>query len=193
MTVEAEPSPIPGCLLLHLFRHEDPRGGFQKLFERRAFAALGMDTDVAEAYWSTSHRGVVRGLHFQLPPHHHAKTVVAVAGTVHDVVLDLRTDSPAFGTHAAFTLDAAAGLAVHVPAGCAHGFQALTEGAGVAYLVSTEHAPDHDTGVRWDSAGIAWPLPPTVISDRDAGLPRLADFDSPFRLLRPGPDPEGPR
>jgi dTDP-4-dehydrorhamnose 3,5-epimerase len=169
-------------VVLHLFRRGDDRGHFLKLFERRAFAGLGLDPEVAEVFCSSSHRDVIRGLHFQLPPHAHAKTVVALSGRVHDVVVDLRTDSPAYGTPIGVDLDAEDGVGIHVPAGCAHGFQALTDDATLAYLVSTEHAPEHDTGIRWDSAGVAWPRPPSVVSERDAALPRLAAFDSPFRM-----------
>lgn len=181
--MHVEPSAIPGCARLDLFRAEDDRGGFVKLFERSTFAAAGLDPDVAEAFCSTSRRGVVRGLHFQLPPADHAKTVTVLSGRVLDVVVDLRTDSPTYGRHARFDLDEA-GAGVHIPVGCAHGFQALTDEATMVYLVSTEHSPEHDTGVRWDSAGIEWPLPPTVISDRDRALPPLAEFDSPFRLAQ---------
>jgi dTDP-4-dehydrorhamnose 3,5-epimerase len=183
--VRAEPSAIPGCARLHPFRAGDARGSFLKLFERSAFAELGFDTEVAEVFCSTSGLDVIRGLHFQLPPHAHAKTVVVLAGRVLDVVVDLRTDSPMFGRHVGFELDGSDGAAVHIPVGCAHGFQALTDGATMAYLVSTENAPDHDTGVRWDSAGIGWPRPPSVVSDRDAALPPLAELVSPFRLPAP--------
>jgi dTDP-4-dehydrorhamnose 3,5-epimerase len=183
--VRAEPSGITGCALLHLFRAGDARGTFLKLFERSTFAELGLDPEVVEVFCSTSHLGVVRGLHFQLPPHAHAKTVVPLAGAIHDVVVDLRVDAPTYGEHAAFELSADAGTALHVPVGCAHGFQALTQDAIVAYLVSTEHAPEHDTGIHWDSAGIRWPLPPAMVSERDAALPHLGEFDSPFRMPAP--------
>lgn len=180
--MQVEPSDIPGCVRLALFRADDARGAFVKLFERSTFTGAGLDGEVAEAFCSTSRRGVIRGLHLQLPPHAHAKTVAVLSGRVLDVVVDLRTDSPAFGQHATFELDARDGAGVHVPVGCAHGFQALTDDATMVYLVSTEHSPEHDTGIRWDSAAIDWPLPATVVSERDAGLPALADFDSPFRL-----------
>lgn len=180
--MKVEPSAIPGCARLDLFQAGDARGRFVKLFEHSTFVAAGLEPEVAEVYCSTSHKGVVRGLHFQLPPAHHAKTVTVLTGRVVDVVVDLRTDSPAYGQHAVFDLDGADGAGIHIPAGCAHGFQALTDEATMVYLVSTEHSPEHDTGIRWDSAGIDWPLPPTAISDRDLALPPLSEFDSPFRL-----------
>jgi len=184
--VQAEPTTIPGCARLDLFRADDDRGAFVKLYERSTFAALGLDPDVAEVFCSTSRRNVIRGLHFQLPPHEHAKTVTVLTGRVHDVVVDLRTDSPAFGRHEAFVLDAEGAGALHIPVGCAHGFQALTDDATMAYLVGTENSREHDTGIRWDSAGISWPHPPSAISARDRSLPALADFVSPFRLAVEG-------
>lgn len=178
--MQAEPTAIPGCTLMQLDRHHDERGDFVKAFHRSTYRAAGLDPHIAEFYWSTSRRGVIRGLHFQVPPHAHAKTVAILRGEIHDVVLDLRIQSPAFGQHVAFRLGEDAPGAVHVPLGCAHGFQALTDDALVAYLVGTEHHPGCDTGVRWDSAGIDWPLPDPVVSERDRALPAFAAFTSPF-------------
>jgi dTDP-4-dehydrorhamnose 3,5-epimerase len=180
--VKTEPTSIPGCRLIHLNRATDTRGDFVKLFQREVYEAAGMDPTIAEVYWSTSVRGVVRGLHFQTPPHAHAKTVTVVRGEVVDVVVDLRVGSPTFGEHESFDLSGTAPTAVHIPLGCAHGFQVTSDEAIVAYLVGTEHAPDHDTGVRWNSVGIDWPLAAPIVSARDSGFPTLAEFESPFRL-----------
>jgi dTDP-4-dehydrorhamnose 3,5-epimerase len=180
--VKAEPTAIPGCQLVRLDRPTDARGDFVKLFGREVYEAQGMDSNIAEVYWSTSGRGVVRGLHFQTPPHAHAKTVTVVRGAIVDVVVDLRVGSPMFGQHLTFELSGAEPAAVHIPLGCAHGFQAVSDEAIVEYLVGTEHAPDHDTGVRWDSAGIEWPVGDPIVSERDRGFPTLATFESPFRL-----------
>jgi dTDP-4-dehydrorhamnose 3,5-epimerase len=176
------PTAIPGCVLLPLRRHEDDRGDFVKVFRRDAFAALGLDPDVAEVYWSTSRRGVVRGLHFQVPPHEHAKTVTVLRGEVHDVVVDLRVGSPAYGEVAQTPLASSDPCALHIPIGCAHGFQVVSGEAVVAYLVGTEHAPSDDTGIRWDSVAADWPVADAIVSERDAAFPSLADFASPFRM-----------
>jgi dTDP-4-dehydrorhamnose 3,5-epimerase len=152
-----------------------------KVYQRSVAGAMGLDTTVAEFYYSRSSTGVIRGLHFQSPPHDHAKAVVCIVGSIFDVVVDLRFGSPTYAEHATFLLDAAAPSAVHVPAGCAHGFQALSNDALVGYLVSSEHEPSSDTGIRWDSAGIDWPLANPLVSSRDQSLPRLADLVSPFR------------
>jgi dTDP-4-dehydrorhamnose 3,5-epimerase len=179
--VRTEPTTIPGCVLVHLTRSRDDRGDFVKVFRRDVYETNGLDPQVSEFYWSTSRHGVVRGLHFQSPPHEHAKTVTVVSGSVHDVVLDLRAGSPTFGEHAAFTLSDAEPVAVHVPVGCAHGFQVTSAEATVAYLVSTEHAPEHDLGVRWDTARIDWPIDRPVLSPRDAAFPALSELETPFR------------
>jgi dTDP-4-dehydrorhamnose 3,5-epimerase len=171
---------IPGCAVLPLFHHHDDRGELVKVFQVEAARAAGDDPAIAELFWSRSHRGVVRGLHFQVPPDEHTKLVTIVAGTAHDVVLDLRVGSPAYGSHVAVELDAAAPVAIVVPPGCAHGFQATTAESVVLYATSTQHAPASDRGVRWDRAGIVWPIPVAVTSARDASFPALADFVSPF-------------
>jgi dTDP-4-dehydrorhamnose 3,5-epimerase len=165
---------------VHLRRHEDERGEFVKAFQRDLYASLGLDPTVAELYWSTSTHGVIRGLHFQTPPHEHAKTVTVVRGEIQDAVVDLRVGSPTEGRHVTVPLAADPPRAVHVPVGCAHGFQVTSADATVAYLVGSEHAPDHDAGVRWDSAGIAWTIPDPTVSPRDAAFPAVADFASPF-------------
>ncbi|MBM3674502.1 MAG: dTDP-4-keto-6-deoxy-D-glucose epimerase [Actinobacteria bacterium] len=180
MPVRAEPTAIPGCTLVHLDRHADARGDFVKGFAASAYAAMGCDPTVAEVYWSTSRRATIRGMHFQVPPHAHAKTVCVVRGSVHDVVIDLRVASPAFRRHVTVPLNAARPAALHVPLGCAHGFQALEDDTLVAYLVGTEHDPGADTGVRWDSIGVDWPLPDPIVSERDAAFVALDDFASPF-------------
>ena len=171
---------LPGVDLVDLTRHDDGRGWFLKIFEADGIAAAGGDPHVAEVFLSESHRGVVRGLHFQIPPHQHAKTVVCLAGCVLDVVVDLRRRSPTEAQVAQFHLDASAPARLHVPAGMAHGFQALLDGTVVAYVTSSGHAPEQDQGIRWDSVGVDWPLAPIVISERDRLFPPLGAFATPF-------------
>jgi len=172
---------IPGCLELQLPCAEDERGRLVKPFQRSVFADAGLPADFVEQFYSRSRAGVLRGLHFQTPPRGLAKLVTCVAGDAWDVVLDLRAGSPAYGRHVEVGLSAARANAILIPEGCAHGFLAGDD-AVLAYWVTAEHSPDHDAGVRWDSAGIPWPLDgaPTV-SARDAALPALSDFTTPFR------------
>ena len=179
--MRAEPTSIPGCAIIGLEPSEDGRGAFVKVYQRSVADAMGFRATVAEFYYSRSSRGVIRGLHFQRPPYDHAKIVVCIIGSIFDVVVDLRVGSPTYAAHATALLNGAAPSAVQVPGGCAHGFQALVDNTLVGYLVSTEHEPAYDTGVRWDSASITWPLPDPVVSSRDGSLPALSELVSPFR------------
>jgi dTDP-4-dehydrorhamnose 3,5-epimerase len=171
---------IPGCFELKLVIREDIRGRFVKVFQREDFLRHGMAADYAESYYSRSHRGVLRGLHFVLPPADQDKLVYCAQGEVFDAVVDLRRGSPAEGRHVGLTLSAEAANMVYVPKGCAHGFYVLSDEATLVYQVTTVYAPAHDAGIRWDSAGIPWPDSVPVLSERDRSFPTLAEFESPF-------------
>lgn len=173
-------TPIGGCYEIRPRVLADLRGAFIKTFHKDVFAERGLVTEFAEEYFTVSRKGVVRGLHFQTPPMDHVKLVYCVRGEVFDVVVDLRRGSPTYGRHETFSLSAERGNMVYIPRGMAHGFCALTEGATMMYKVTTVYSPDHDGGVLWDSAGIAWPDRDPIISDRDMGFAGLDKFDSPF-------------
>ncbi|MEO6468983.1 MAG: dTDP-4-dehydrorhamnose 3,5-epimerase family protein [Acidimicrobiia bacterium] len=177
--MNAEPTAIAGCAVLPLFHHADDRGEFVKVFQASAAVAFE-STAIAELFWSRSGRGVVRGLHFQVPPHAHHKLVTIITGSALDVVVDVRVGSRTYGTTVTIPLDAGTPTAVTVPMGCAHGFQATAEDTVIVYATSTEHAPNADRGIRWDSIGVDWPIAEIVVSDRDAAFPSLGEFDSPF-------------
>lgn len=171
---------IPGCFEVRSRLLADPRGSFLKLFNDPTFAAAGLHADWREVYCSTSARGVIRGMHFQLPPAEHDKLVFCLDGAVLDVVLDLRQGSPHEGRPISLTLTAEAGTGLFIPRGCAHGFQGISERSTMLYLVTSAYAPDEDRGVRWDSFGFAWPIDRPTLSPRDEAHPALADFASPF-------------
>lgn len=175
-----EPLALHGCGLVRSPLHRDERGAFRKPFRASAFEALGLAERFVEVFWSASRRGVVRGLHFQAPPHAHDKLVHCVHGRVFDAVVDLRRGSPTYGRSAWLELSAVDDVSLFVPAGLAHGFCALTDGAVVVYHVTSEHEPSADTGIRWDSAGIPWPEPAPLVSARDRGFPPLDGYESPF-------------
>lgn len=181
--MELTPTAIPGCLAVHAPIFEDQRGTFVKTYHQGAFEQAGVSVTFAEQYCSTSGRGIIRGLHFQTPPHEHAKLVYCLSGTVFDVVLDLRRGSPTFGQTATFKLDPAGAAGLFIPPGLAHGFQALTSEALMLYNVTSMHAPEHDQGVRWDSCGIQWPLACAGVSSRDASFPALSEFNTPFNFM----------
>jgi dTDP-4-dehydrorhamnose 3,5-epimerase/CDP-3, 6-dideoxy-D-glycero-D-glycero-4-hexulose-5-epimerase len=178
MRVEVEL--LPGCLVLTPRVLTDERGQFVKTFHAADFAAVGLALEVREEFFSVSRLGVLRGMHLQVPPQAHEKLVYCIVGAALDVVLDLRRSSPSFGQTASIEISAQNRRVVFVPKGVAHGFLALQENTTLVYKTSTVHAPDQDTGVRWDSFGFDWPVSQPVISARDQALPLLAEFVSPF-------------
>jgi dTDP-4-dehydrorhamnose 3,5-epimerase len=177
---EISPTPLDGLLTVTPLQRPDPRGRFVKLFHAPSFAAAGLCTDYREQYLTTSHRNVLRGMHFQTPPHDHAKLVYCLSGRVLDVALDLRRGSATFGLAFSAELDGDADQGLYIPRGFAHGFLTLSAEAALHYFVETAHAPDHDTGVRWDSFGFDWPIQAPLISPRDAALPPWERRESPF-------------
>lgn len=177
---------LPGTWLLSLKRFEDARGSFVKTYARSVFdaalaraGAAGPAFDFREEFYSLSNKDVVRGMHFQLPPHDHVKLVYCAAGAVQDVLLDLRK-GPGYGRSVAVRLDADTPRLLFIPKGIAHGFVSLCDGSLMVYKTSTEHAPSQDAGVRFDSFGHDWGCDAPILSARDQGHPALADFDSPF-------------
>ena len=178
--MESIPTPIPGCFQLQPRLFIDNRGTFLKTFHRETFLKMGLVADFPEQFFSTSRKGVLRGLHFQTPPAAHVKLISCLAGSVLDVVVDLRRGSPTFGKHAMFDLSAENASLLYVPVGLAHGFYTLSDSATVLYNVSTMHSPPNDTGIRWNSANIPWPDPNPILSPRDAAFPSFAQFKTPF-------------
>ena len=174
------PGRIAGVRRLRPTAQHDSRGTFIKLVQEDVFAVHGLSTRFAEQYYSVSANNVLRGLHFQTPPHDHYKLVTCIEGEIFDVVVDLRKGSDTYGQHESFDLNGENGDSIFVPTGCAHGFYVRSERAVVLYNVSTLHAPSHDTGIRWNSVGIAWPSDTPVLSARDAALVPFAEFRTPF-------------
>jgi dTDP-4-dehydrorhamnose 3,5-epimerase len=121
----------------------------------------------------------VRGLHAQRPPHAQSKLVRVLQGAALDVAVDLRAGSPTYGEHVAVTLTADGGEQFYIPAGFAHGFLTLADATVLSYKLSAFHTPEAEVGVAWDDPdlAIAWPLGgrEPILSDRDRGLPRLAE------------------
>lgn len=170
---------LPGVQVFRLGRFQDARGTFVKTFVRSALEDVLTGFELREEFYSTSARDVVRGMHFQIPPHHHVKLVYCARGRVLDAVLDLRR-GPGFGRAAGVTLDAETPVLLVIPAGVAHGFRSLVDGSIVVYKTNAEHVPSHDKGIRWDSFGFDWGVAQPIVSERDASHPPLRGFDSPF-------------
>lgn len=176
-----EPSKLAGCYKFSPKIIGDVRGRFVKIFHEPSYAALGLETNFAEEYYSVSHNNVIRGLHFQVPPMDHVKTVYCLEGHALDVVLDLRVGSPTYGQFEMFELNSSNSSSIYIPKGMAHGFCALSENTIMVYKVSTVYSPTHDAGILWNSVGITWPITEVVLSARDQGFPTLEQFESPFR------------
>jgi dTDP-4-dehydrorhamnose 3,5-epimerase len=178
--MQIEQTAIPGVLILKPAIRTDPRGTFVKTFHQPTFRRLGLATEFAEQYYSSSRRGVLRGMHFQTPPHDHDKLVCCLEGEILDVALDLRRGSPTYGGHVIVELTGSNAYQLYIPKGMAHGFYVVSDDALMLYNVTTPYAPDHDTGVLWSSANIPWPDQAPLVSERDSQLPRFDAFVSPF-------------
>jgi dTDP-4-dehydrorhamnose 3,5-epimerase len=178
--MELVPTELPGLKLIRPKIFQDARGSFVKTFHADFFREHGIAFEPREEFFSTSAKDVLRGMHFQLPPVAHAKLVYCIAGRVLDVVLDLRKNSPTFGSSCARELNAASREMFFIPVGFAHGFLALGDGATMVYQTSTVHSPAHDAGVSWDSFGFDWPVKTPILSERDKIFPPWHGFEPPF-------------
>ena len=165
-------------------RFADARGWFSEVYSEPAFASRGIACRFVQDNHSLSRAAfTLRGLHFQTPPHAQDKLVRCVRGRIFDVALDVRRGSPTYGRWVGAELSAENGRQLFVPVGFAHAFLTLDPDCEVTYKVSDVYAPQCDGGVRWDSAGIDWPIPAGTapeLSAKDERLPTLAEFDSPF-------------
>jgi dTDP-4-dehydrorhamnose 3,5-epimerase/CDP-3, 6-dideoxy-D-glycero-D-glycero-4-hexulose-5-epimerase len=170
---------LPGCFLLQPARVEDHRGAFVKTFHEELFRELGLRFETREEFYSISRKNVLRGMHFQAPPHDHEKLVYCLRGRVLDVVLDLR-EGPGFGRAACVELSGENRMEAFIPRGVAHGFLALSDEAQLLYKTSSVHAPAFDMGVRWDGFGFDWGVRDPIVSPRDNAHPTLAAFNTPF-------------
>jgi len=172
--------PLPGAFLIEGKSMSDQRGLFVKTFHKTAFQEMGINFVPEEEFYSVSDENVLRGMHFQLPPYDHAKLVYCTHGRALDVLVDLRKGRPTFGRSVAIELSSVNHRMFYVPSGIAHGFLALAPDTLMMYKTTVVHSPSHDAGIRWDSFGFDWGTLNPVASVRDAGLPALADFVSPF-------------
>jgi dTDP-4-dehydrorhamnose 3,5-epimerase len=167
---------ISGVLVFTANLHRDERGFFSRTFDAAVVRDAGIDPcGFVQDSVSRSARGVVRGLHVRTGAGE-SKLVRCSAGAIFDVVVDVRPDSPTFGTWESFELTGDNQTSVYIPAGCAHGFQALTEPADITYRIDREHDPTEDVTIAYNDPdiGVAWPIPVTIMSDRDRTAPPLS-------------------
>jgi len=163
--------------LLQNTRFEDERGTFVKTFHADFFEKKRMQTDFKESYYSVSRKNVLRGMHFQLSPHDHAKLVYVTAGEILDVVVDIRKKSSSFGQYFTIVLSAERANSLYIGKGFAHGFLTLSDSATVVYQTTSTYHAEFDCGIRWDSFGFDWnDVPELIMSERDRDFPTLDVF-----------------
>ncbi len=171
---------IPGCFELEPTIFGDSRGKLVKTYHKDIFFELGLATDFNEEYYSVSTKNILRGLHFQLPPHDHVKCVTCLQGKIFDVVVDLRKNSKTYKQHFCIELDAEKGNMLYIPAGLAHGFYVMSEAAIFLNRTTTVYNANSEAGIKWDTCGIEWPDFNPILSEKDKNLLSLEDFESPF-------------
>jgi dTDP-4-dehydrorhamnose 3,5-epimerase len=177
---------IAGIKLLKPARHIDSRGFFSEVFKENVLREHGIDIHFVQDNHSLSaSKGVVRGLHFQIPPFAQAKLLRVTAGSIFDVAVDIRLGSPTFGRHVAVVLSAADWSQIFIPEGFAHGYCTLEPDTEVIYKVSAYYSPEHDCGLLWrdPALSIAWPVSANeaLVSDRDQKHPVLSQLPPFFR------------
>lgn len=165
---------LQDAFLLEIEPHRDERGFFARSFCRREFEAHGVAMPVVQSNISyNAHRGTLRGLHYQAPPHEEAKLIRCTRGSVYDVILDLRPGSATRFRWVGVELTARDRNLLYVPPEFAHGFLTLEDETEVFYEMSAFYVPEAGRGIRWDDPrfGIRWPFEPKVISARDRDYP----------------------
>ena len=168
------PLELPGVLLLQLDVYRDERGYFQEIWNPARADVPGMSKDFVQDNIAFSNYGVLRGLHYQ-DPFPQAKLIVVLAGTIFDVAVDVRADSPTYGRWVGSELVAGSGHALYIPEGFAHGYQVLSSSAHVVYKCTEVYHPEAEHSLAWNdpAIGIRWPLPDPVLSDKDRNAPTL--------------------
>lgn len=169
-----QPTSIEGAFLIELTRRQDVRGSFARVWSAAAFRERGLVADIVEMNTSrTRKRGTIRGLHYQTAPHAEAKFVRCTRGSLYDVVLDLRPDSPTYLRWAAFELRDSSDHTLYIPPGCAHGFQTLQNDTEITYAVSATYHPECERGIRWNDPAfhITWPISDVTLSEKDSHIP----------------------
>jgi dTDP-4-dehydrorhamnose 3,5-epimerase len=167
-------TPLRGAFVVELEKHKDERGFFARTFCVHEFKAHGLNPHFVQCNTAFNRRrGTLRGLHWQTVPKSEDKLVRVTRGAIHDVMVDLRPDSPTYLQHVAVELTIDNGRMLYIPKGFAHGLQTLVDDTEVSYQMSEFFAPECARGARWNDPafGITWPLPDPVMNDRDRSWP----------------------
>jgi len=171
---------IKGLKILEPNIFQDSRGMFIKTFTDSFFQENGFVIDIKETYYSISHQDVIRGMHFQTPPHDHVKLIYVPHGSILDVVLDIRKNSPTYGLYFSTEISAHNGKVLIVPKGLAHGFKSLEDNTNVTYMQTTGYSQEHDCGIKYNSFNFDWECSDPKMSDRDNAFTTFGAFESPF-------------
>jgi len=171
---------IKGLQILEPNVFKDNRGTFVKIFTDDFFKTYGLNLSIKESYYSISHRNVIRGMHFQIPPYDHVKLVYVPFGKILDVVLDLRKESPTYGKYSSIEISSDNGKVLVIPKGLAHGFKSLEDNTNVTYLQTTCYHQEYDFGIKYDSFNFDWNCIDPKISERDKNFIPFDTFHSPF-------------
>lgn len=175
---------LPGAFVIGLEPHEDDRGFFARAFCQHEFEEHGLNPVVAQGNLAFNRRkGTVRGMHFQIPPAAETKLVRATRGAIVDKIVDLRPESPTYLRHISVELTSDNHRALYVPERFAHGYQALVDETETSYQVGEFYSPAHERALPHDDPrlGLEWPLPVTVISEKDRNAPRLDTWEERLR------------
>jgi dTDP-4-dehydrorhamnose 3,5-epimerase len=168
---------LDGLVMIEPEVHRDERGFLLETFREEDWRELGIEAEFVQETHSRSGRGTLRGLHFQTKPGQ-AKLVRCLRGSIWDVAVDLRRDSPTFGRWEGYELDDERHRQLFLPAGFAHGFCVLSDGADFAYKLSSYYDPSTEAGIAWDDpeVGVKWPISDPMLSDRDREAPSLTEI-----------------
>lgn len=166
---------IPEVIIVHTKPLSDARGEFAEVYKKSEFEAAGISDAFVQTNYSKSKKGVLRGMHYQAAPAAQAKLVRIISGSVFDVAIDIRKDSPTFGKWVGVTLSAQEKNMLYIPEGFAHGFCVLEDDTEMVYNCSREYSPEHERGIIWNDPqiGIAWPIDNPLLADRDAQYPSI--------------------
>jgi dTDP-4-dehydrorhamnose 3,5-epimerase len=176
MSWQLTPTPIEGCFLVHVPKYADERGDFSETYKLSLFRSLNLPEMRQDNHLRTR-KGGVRAMHWQEEPHSQAKLISVMQGQIFDAVYDLRTNSNTFGQLFTIILDEKSPM-LFVPAGCAHGFQGVSEESIVQYKTDREYSAESQRSFRWndEDVKIPWPISHPIVSEKDRDAPKLKDI-----------------
>jgi dTDP-4-dehydrorhamnose 3,5-epimerase len=176
---------LNGAYIINPKVFQDERGFFLEFYSEKKFVENGINVKFVQDNYSLSvNKGVLRGLHFQLPPNEQSKLVRVTRGSVYDVIVDIRKNSDTYGKWEGFELSAKNFRMIFVPRGFAHAFVTLEDNTEFMYKVDSLYAPESDSGLLWNDPdlNIDWPMKNPILSEKDSKLQKFKDFNTPFKL-----------